>query len=425
MKSGKLHPQRFLKGEVHDWYRIILGYSDHLVSGLLDEFALPPRANVLDPFCGSGTTLVEGMKRGFSVTGLDANPSSCFAARVKTDWSLEPKALRESLLPLRREYKKQFESQDHERDSFYRYLAKEAYLGRWISARPARKIVALRRSIKALRTPQPYKDALLLALAAETVNGSSNVKFGPELYCGKPKRDAAVFPQFTARVMKMCNDLALVNGTKHGSASIIWGDARDCGAALGRHRRFDALISSPPYPTEHDYTRNSRLELALFDFVRDRESLRGIKLQMIRSHTKGVYKDDDDALLVAGHVVIENLAMEIDDRAASKKHGFARLYSRVLREYFGGLKRHFGSLLSVMEPGAMCAYVVGDQSSYLQVHIPTAKILAGLAVDSGLQHVSTRKWRIRWSTTMSRNITENILILRVPGQNQKRAGAIE
>ena len=98
MNPAKLHPQRFLNGEVHDWYRIILGYSDHLVGGLLDEFHLDPKASVLDPFCGSGTTLVEGMKRGLRVTGLDANPSSCFAARVKTDWSVDPERLR-ALLP--------------------------------------------------------------------------------------------------------------------------------------------------------------------------------------------------------------------------------------------------------------------------------------------------------------------------------------
>jgi hypothetical protein len=425
MNPAKLHPQRFLNGEVHDWYRIILGYSDHLVGGLLDEFHLNPKASVLDPFCGSGTTLVEGMKRGLRVTGLDANPSSCFAARVKTDWSVDPERLRALLPSLHGLYRERLKADDYEEDHFYRYLSDGGYLRRWMSLKPARKIVALRRSIKGIRAPQAYKDALMLALVAETVDGSSNVRFGPELYCGKPKRDSAVFSQFETRVKKICNDLILVNGTDHGAASVMQGDSRDCGSYTGGRKKFAALICSPPYPTEHDYTRNSRLELALLGYVEDRDTLRVIKRQMIRSHTKGIYAGDTDSALVKDHQRIQELAAEIDKKALTKTHGFARLYSRVLCEYFGGLKRHFRSVLPLMMPGAMCAYVVGDQSSYLQVHIPTAELLADIAVDCGFEHVETRQWRIRWSTTMSRNIVENILLLRAPKGEGHRRGAVQ
>jgi hypothetical protein len=425
MNSAKLHPQRFLNGEVHDWYRIILGYSDHLVGGLLDEFHLGPKARVLDPFCGSGTTLVEGMKRGLRVTGLDANPSSCFAARVKTNWSVDPERLRALLPNLHGLYQEKVKAEDFEEDHFYRYLSDAGYLRRWMSLKPARKIVALRRSIKGLRAPQAYKDALMLALAAETVHGSSNVRFGPELCCKKPRRDSAVFSQFEARVRKMCNDLSLVNGTDHGSASVLQGDSRDCGTYAGSGQKFAALICSPPYPTEHDYTRNSRLELALLGYVEDQDTLRVIKRQMVRSHTKGIYAGDKDSTLVKDHQRIQELVAEIDKKALAKTHGFARLYSRVLCEYFGGLKRHFESVLPLMMPDAMCAYVVGDQSSYLQVHIPTAELLAGIAVECGFEHVETRQWRIRWSTTMSRNIVENILLLRAPKERGRVMAVVQ
>lgn len=414
MSPAKLHPQRFLNGEVHDWYRIILGYSDHLVGGLLDEFDLNPKSRVLDPFCGSGTTLVEGMKRGLRVTGLDANPASCFAAKVKTNWSVDPEKLRALLPTLRYLYREKLKAEDYGEDHFYRYLRDSGYLRRWMSLKPARKIVALRRSIKGIRAPQAYKDVLMLALAAETVHGSSNVRFGPELCCKEPRLDSAVFLKFQSRVRKMCNDLTLVAGTKFGAAFVLQGDSRNCGAITARGQKFAALISSPPYPTEHDYTRNSRLELAVLGYVKNVDTLRAIKRQMIRSHTKGIYVSDADSALVRDHPAIQKLVAKIDKKALAKTHGFARLYSRVLCEYFGGLKRHFKSVLPLMKSGAMCAYVVGDQSSYLQVHIPTAKLLADIAVDCGFEHVETRRWRVRWSTTMSRNVVENILLLRAP-----------
>src|SRR3712207_2036796 len=91
-------PQKFKNGEVHDWYRIVLGYSDHLVADLLQRFEILPGQHVLDPFCGSGTTAIECMKRGINSTGIDANPSSIFAARVKTNWGLCRQRLAEYLL---------------------------------------------------------------------------------------------------------------------------------------------------------------------------------------------------------------------------------------------------------------------------------------------------------------------------------------
>ena len=207
MLSPKLHPQRFLNGEVHCWYRIILGYSDHLVGGLLDEFNLREGDKILDPFCGSGTTLVEGMKRGLTATGIDANPSSCFAAAVKTNWALEPTVLRSQLEQVHSNYKSQISKSDLDEDEFYAYLVTSGYLRRWISVKPARKIVALKRAIKCLRIGPDYKSALMLALVGETVGGSSNIKFGPELYCGKVKRDSSVFAGFETRVGKICDDL--------------------------------------------------------------------------------------------------------------------------------------------------------------------------------------------------------------------------
>jgi SAM-dependent methyltransferase len=83
----------FVNGEMHGWYRLVPGYSDQVVTFLLDRLKIRRDRTVLDPFCGTGTTLVECMKRGIASVGVDANPSSCFAARVKTDWELSPATL--------------------------------------------------------------------------------------------------------------------------------------------------------------------------------------------------------------------------------------------------------------------------------------------------------------------------------------------
>ena len=50
---------------------------------MITEFGLPGQL-ILDPFCGSGTALVEAQRAGFDAVGIDLNPIACRISRVKT-----------------------------------------------------------------------------------------------------------------------------------------------------------------------------------------------------------------------------------------------------------------------------------------------------------------------------------------------------
>ena len=408
--------QKNLNGEVHEWYRIVLGYPDRLVTELLTRFSVKPGDLVLDPFCGSGTTLVECMKVGINSIGIDANPSSCFSARVKTNWHLNPDRLFDLTREVERAVPRYLNRLTaYKSDPTYKYLDQTGMLARkWISRRPLRKAIAIKKSIERLHTSSAYRDAMMLALISEVVHGASNVKFGPELYCSRVKRDAKVLAGFKSRISTMLNDLRVVSKVSFGSARVFRGDSRKVStfSQACRKASIASVICSPPYPTEHDYTRNSRLELAFLEEVVDLESLRAIKKAMIRSHTKGIYAGDDDESLVENNSRIDRLVSALEPKIQTKTYGFARLYPKVLREYFGGMKRHFKSIKPFLVPGANCAYVVGDQSSYLQVHVPTATILSHIAEEIGFQTVEIKHWRSRWSTTTSREVHEHILILK-------------
>ncbi len=414
-----VHPQKILNGEVHNWYRIILGYSDHLVSQLLDRFKIQPGDWVLDPFCGSGTTLVECLKRGINAVGVDANPSSCFAARVKADWTLDGRRLRENATRVRPLYVDEIRTKNHLEDPTYVYLDSTGFLDRgWMSAKPLRKAIALKRSIQALSATSRYKNALTLALISEVVAEASNVKFGPELYCGPAKDNHEVFAGFLERVETMASDLSTVAELPGSSVEIIEGDSRAVGTikSVADHAPYAAVISSPPYPGEHDYTRNSRLELAFLEKVSDVPSLRIIKKAMIRSHSKGIYVTDSDGDAVAANARVMSLVNEISQKAEHKTHGFARYYPVVAKEYFGGIKKHLTSIKPLLKTSGVCAYVVGDQSSYLGVHIPTAEIIRDLAYEVGFTDVTIDHFRDRWSTSTSKKMEEHILVLRLEKQ---------
>jgi hypothetical protein len=415
--------QQFTNGEVHNWYKIVTGYSDKLVSYLIDSFNISEKQRVLDPFCGTGTTLVECMKKGINTVGIDANPSSFFAARVKTNWKIRSHRLLQLVDEIGRKEKTLLHrTSKYLNDPTYIYIQQSGMLSRgWISAEPLRKSIALKQAIHSLSTSPSYKNALLLALVAKVVGNASNVKFGPELYCGKPKDDFDIFASFVQHVKEMARDLDIVKDYAEASAKIINGDSRYCSQLVQRARFsiFNAVICSPPYPTEHDYTRNARLELAFLEMLPNKEALQKIKRGMIRSHTKGIYKGDMDGVLVKDRDDLREILSSLRRKIKNKSDGFAKLYPIVIQEYFGGMKRHLLDLKSVLAPGANCAYVVGDQSSYLREHIPTAEILSSIVRELGFKSIQIIPWRMRWSTSTSKEIQENILVFKMPDKGRK------
>ena len=68
---------------VHDWYRFVLSFPPHLVRDYLDRLGVQSSDTVLDPFCGTGTTLVECKKSGIASVGLERNPMAHFADEIE------------------------------------------------------------------------------------------------------------------------------------------------------------------------------------------------------------------------------------------------------------------------------------------------------------------------------------------------------
>ena len=81
MRKSPFHVQKILNGEVHDWYRTVLGFTDHLVSDLLCDLGVKPGNRVLDPFCGTGRAVSEAISLGRRGLGFELSPK--FAANAR------------------------------------------------------------------------------------------------------------------------------------------------------------------------------------------------------------------------------------------------------------------------------------------------------------------------------------------------------
>jgi hypothetical protein len=416
---------------VHEWYRFVLSYPPHLVRTYLERFDLGAGDLVMDPFCGTGTTLVECKKSGVSSIGTEANPVAWFASDTKTRWDVDPERLSADADAVAEEAQTLIDESGatdaNEGPMFASHAARKLellalpdeqaalLLTASISPLPLHKALVLRDAVSRLAHPSTVAH-LRLAFATALVNDISNLHFGPEVGVGPPKTDAPVVAAWRGRVRRMAADLRAVRDLPQPDSRVLLADSRELPADAGIHG-VSAVITSPPYPNEKDYSRTTRLESVLLGFTSSRAELRAMKKGLLRSNTRGVYVSDTDDRLVADNAAVQRIANEIEERrlALGKTSGFERMYPRVTKLYFGGMARHFMELTKHLRPGARLAYVVGDQASYLQVHIPTGEVLAGIAESLGYRVEGLDLFRTRLATATKKMLREEVLVLQWPG----------
>src|SRR5262249_60112272 len=89
---GELHlswseaelPERERTKHVHRLHPYLGKFVPQLVEELLRRY-VEPGGRVLDPFAGSGTTLVQSLESGHDAVGVDIAPFNCLLMRVKTE----------------------------------------------------------------------------------------------------------------------------------------------------------------------------------------------------------------------------------------------------------------------------------------------------------------------------------------------------
>lgn len=423
--SNRLEPQ---DRPAHGWYRFVLSYPPHLVRDYTEHFGLEQDDCVLDPFCGTGTTQVECKKLGIRSLGVEAHPMSHFATATKIDWTADPDRLERSAVVIAEKVIGQLERQGIIDDPQPNLLLEVPALQSLLSLEPDEMKLLLANSISPLPLHKTLtllnevnratygKRYFRLALARALVSTIGNLHFGPEVGVGPAKADAPVVSTWLGLVIQMAHDLRDLRARASTSAVVHHADSRQLAKFIAP-RSIDAVITSPPYPNEKDYTRTTRLETVILGLIRDKKSLQALKRTMLRSNTRGVYKGDEDDHWVARHSEVQRIASEIEARRIelNKTSGFERLYARVTKLYFGGMARHLAELRPLLRPGASLAYVVGDQASYLRIMIRTGQILGSIAEELGYSVERIDLFRTRIATATREQLREEVLVLRWPG----------
>jgi DNA modification methylase len=261
-------PERERTKHVHRLHPYLGKFVPQLVEVLLDRY-VPKGGNVLDPFAGSGTTLVQSLESGHDATGLDVAAFNCLVMRVKTasynEFVLESE-LRDALARLAAV------------DSSSQGLSPApGYLGRWFAPQSAAELLAFRSLIDDYEHGDVLRVVLARAARSARLTTHFDLDFPREpqrdpYWCHKHKRECRPVERAEHFIRRYALDTlarikAFARVRSRREAQIVHGDAREH-ALRGP---FDAVITSPPYPGLIDYHEQHRYAYELLGLDDRRE----------------------------------------------------------------------------------------------------------------------------------------------------------
>ena len=253
-----------------------------LPRALLSVLPLPAGSAVLDPFCGSGTTLVEAQRRGLPSVGIDINPIACLMTRVKTSpLPLHLGEVANATAVLART----------ERNPAIPDIPR---VDHWFNAEVQRALAAIAGAIT--QAPASHRDALRLALSSIVGRVSRHAETAR---CAPLERDvtaAHVVAEFVRAAARIHGALAGRDDSLR-AATVIEGDTLALDPArLGR--RIGMIITSPPYPNVYDYWRCHKYRMHWLGF-----DPRQVRAKEMGAHAHFRRQKDQSGRQFAGQMV--------------------------------------------------------------------------------------------------------------------------
>lgn len=366
------------------------------------------KPRVLDPFCGSGTSLVESAHMGWDALGVDANPLAVLISKAKLDCLRVPVGVLQStarahadrLLQRIRRYDCRNEFSGGELKLLAKAapisLPNEQYLEKWFSASVLAQLRLVWFEILSIENRAIRRIAsVILSDVLRDVSlqdpGDLRIRRRTDAKANYPAVEtfAERFPQRLEAVVRARDVLGKVGG----SQSAVLGDSRIeiPRPERGRAGGFDVAVTSPPYATALPYIDTQRLSLAFLGLLTPSQ-LRDAEARLIGNREISAKERDveDRRLLETARTLpkdVATLLLTVRDLAAGEGNGFRRKnVPALLLRYFDDMRRVFQSVRPHVTPGGAFAMVVGPNRTTLSgelVNIDTPRLLASVAAEVG------------------------------------------
>jgi tRNA G10 N-methylase Trm11 len=343
-----------------NWYAFKHRFGSELVSKIFSMFQISKGQTIFDPFCGGGTTLIKAKLDGYNAVGIDISPFSVFLTNTLLK-TYNPNRLEKTLKNISHEINPKIEIPDVE-------ILKKAF-----SDSTLKYIYSLRDSIEFLDFSD--KHFFLLSLLSILNSISKAKKSGGFLRITSQRKVPinTVKQMFIERCNRFINELKYFKYSK-GYTKVVLGDARDYPNSI-KAKRYDAILTSPPYPNRHDYTRIYQLEL-LLGFVKDNQTLKLLRYDTLRSHVEAKKKFDSNGYAVPS--LLLKKVNELKKRKLNNSQIIPTLYG-----YFEDMYLCLKEMKSVIKKGKYVGLVVSNVR-FEGISIPVDLLLSQIGEQVGL-----------------------------------------
>ena len=357
----------------HGLHRFPAKFIPQIPRWALREFGTP-RMSVLDPFMGSGTTLVEAMLRPGLVRGCDVDPLARLISRAKTD---APDPERIALLA-------------NSVRARWRGPAKRLTVpmpgvtnfDHWFSQETWGLLQSLLNTLLDLDATESERRFLLAVFSSILRRVSNADDQSQKTYVSgtRLKTPPPVPATFWRALEKATVGLRALVLAKHADSKVSIDDAADAVHTRLRDASVDLIVTSPPYLESLDYMYNAMLEyfwLGSYVGVPDRDALNELRRSQIGSRRPHSRCDLPSPLI--GHVDPQNLP-------GWRKAGALA--------YFAHMAAHFEEAARCLRGDGRYVLVVGNSQTRMAT-VPVHDCLTRLAASCGLALEKAFAYRVR------------------------------
>jgi hypothetical protein len=375
-----------LKHGRHGWLRLTPAYSVRVVHNILEHH--PEISYVLDPFSGTGTTGLVCGERGIRCDLLDINPFLVWLAKVKTA-NYQPEELHQAQTSLMSAVAEALSG----RAAGDLWLPAISNITRWW---PENKCAFLAKLHYALNQQIPQESAaknLLLTAFCRLVIESSNAAFNHQSMSFKEEQSTLFKDEehnlLAQRFSQLTHEIILAAATPiRGEVQVIQADSRNIPQPADG-RRYDSVITSPPYPNRMSYIRELRPYMYWLGYLSDAREAADLDWQAIGGTwgvaTSRLLKWESNGIRIQ-YSEFDSIIENIRKRSP--------LLAKYVHKYFSDISLHLASLYNVLAAGARVFYVVGN-SKFYETLVPVEAIYASLLQQNGFIDVAIETLRKR------------------------------
>lgn len=382
------------------WFRYKEGYSVDFVYKILDDNTLT-NGKILDPFSGSGTTLLAAQNRNLHAIGFEVNPFTCMLSECKLHKYTKSEIVEfetniHAVLTLSKK-----SSPLPERDMMKKVFSKEV----------ESQFLSIKHNILHLKVSKNILNLYLLGWVSLIELFSNYKKSGNGLKkrkkTGKDQGNQSFIDELQSLYRAMLSD---IKGQKSTSRSTLIKDSCLHLDKYIENNSIDGVIFSPPYANCFDYTEIYKLELWFGDFVETKTDLKELRNLSVRSHLNANFIEE---------TIIESAYLEKILETLQEKPLWDQRIPRMLRLYFHDMFLVLKKLLKVMKKNAFCTLVVSN-SAYGGIVIPTDLLIAQHADDLGFsvekieidRYIITSSQQYKNTLEYKKYLRESIICLR-------------